>query len=398
MRLNGEVVEDRVLPVRQAVRIGEAAGASVSFPGADLVVVRMGADLVVRGRSLSEGRGVGLSLGQVRVWLEHTAPASIPGDWLASWDFRFLAVALAVTLAALWVDTLAGVMDRVGSSGLLSAQAARLLGNDSSTLPPWLMESGRNTSVVGGGGDSLASARGDQEPRQGPRASSDDDKTGIAYYEWYRVAAGRAPTVPRGAAASLELDSSNITTRRQLAQAAYQADDFETSVLHYRWLTARVQGDSNLLLRRAMAERRLGRHLVEVRLYLDILEMEPENARVLGRLSVAVSRLGRYDEAERILRRARLLAPEQLTLDLAEALVASAQRQEQRSLECMERLLEHRDALTPAERLELAADIAIDPLFSRLRADGRFRALMAAQLGAASPRPARGGSRHLAGT
>ena len=61
--MHGFLVEDRVLKVDRLVRIGESDQALVSFPGADIAVVRMGRWLSVRGRKLEEGDEVAIFLG-----------------------------------------------------------------------------------------------------------------------------------------------------------------------------------------------------------------------------------------------------------------------------------------------------------------------------------------------
>lgn len=107
VRLHGQVVEDRVVAVRRAVRLGDTPYATVSFPGADLLVVRTDAGLLVRGRTLAEGEDVQLALGHVDVTLTHAAPEGwSPGQsgWTQRFDTRFLLCALLVAALGTWMD------------------------------------------------------------------------------------------------------------------------------------------------------------------------------------------------------------------------------------------------------------------------------------------------------
>ncbi len=124
--LHGAPVADSVLKVRHIVRIGESPSAAVAFPGADIAVVRVGPDLAVRGRRLAEGQSIGVSLGPVRVWLEHTQRASVPHPWRDHLDLRFLATALLVTVSGLWLETLDAAVQARGEDGFMSRQVAEL--------------------------------------------------------------------------------------------------------------------------------------------------------------------------------------------------------------------------------------------------------------------------------
>lgn len=104
VRYHGQVVEDRVLKVRRLVRLGEAFGAAVSFPGADLTVVRGDRALLVRGRSLQEGDEMRLELGTVDVRLAHTVSERLPQDLEAHFDLRFLLCALLLAALGAWLD------------------------------------------------------------------------------------------------------------------------------------------------------------------------------------------------------------------------------------------------------------------------------------------------------
>ncbi len=111
VRLRGRVVEDRVLPVSSAVRLGERFGAAVSFPGADLLVVRDDDALLVRGQRLREGEELEIALGAVDVRLSHVVALARAREQ-ATFDLRFLLAALLVAALGTWLDAATGWMGR----------------------------------------------------------------------------------------------------------------------------------------------------------------------------------------------------------------------------------------------------------------------------------------------
>lgn len=117
--LRGKVIEDRVLKVRAAVRLGEGEGAAVSFPAADLIVARSGEALLVRGRTLAEGERLTLALGAVHVTLAHLNAERLGHDLGLNFDFRFLAVAAIAAALTTWLDAAAAALVRTepGSRG-----------------------------------------------------------------------------------------------------------------------------------------------------------------------------------------------------------------------------------------------------------------------------------------
>jgi len=70
VRFYGAVVDERLLPICDVMRIGESEGALMPFPGADLVMRRVNGHLMVRGRQLDPGDSLSMSLGPVEVTLE----------------------------------------------------------------------------------------------------------------------------------------------------------------------------------------------------------------------------------------------------------------------------------------------------------------------------------------
>ncbi len=388
--LHGAPVADALLPVRHAVRIGESAGAAVAFPGADIAVVRVGPNLAVRGRRLAEGQGIGVSLGPVRVWLEHTQRVRFAPAWRQQIDLRFLATALLVTVAGLWCETFSGALDARSEHGFVAHQVSQLR---SRGVLPALVAPGHPDA---GGLTAAVSSRGDDpDPvsrtlREGPEATSDDLHSGVAYYDWYRSAVPADDALTALARERLARDPADHGAHDILARAAYAADRFELAAAHFSWLRDRAApglgGELELAARLARTERRLGRHASEAALYDAILDQQPDDAWALAGRATVMARLGRYDEASSLLSQAESAAPGQAYLGVYAAVVAAEQGLEERAVELLEAVVREREGLAPEHQVELRRDIALDPSFSALRAGDSLRVMLARHLGAAAPR------------
>lgn len=382
VRLNGEVVEDRALRVDRVVRIGEAEGAAVAFPGADLAVVRAGRRLLVRGRALAEGDTLELSLGPVDVVVEHSLRGSTPSELHSALDRRFLVVVALVTAAGTWLDAASGWVER-------------------NPLQLALHETGHEPALVQGEasvqrttlGPSPAGADGALEVASadvadGPRHVPDDDASGTGWYAWFRRVVPEDAQV-LDAYARLQLNPLDAAAHRIVARAAYGEDEYDVAVWHYRWLAAHSPEDRDVLLRLARAERRRGRHAAEVDLYQQVLAQDPANVDALGGLAVALARLGRLDEAWNRVDALQAVAPMAPVTDLTVATLAALRGEDREALDALDRAIGARAQLSEEAQIELRRDLAVDPVFADLRKGKRLRALLHRHMGAAAPTPTR---------
>ncbi len=369
VRLNDAVIDDRVARVRHSVRIGEAADAVVSFPGADVRVTRVGPHLVVRGRPLAEGEGMGISLGAAHVTVAHTIRHRTPREWVGLYDRRFLAVAMLLMSGGAWMDTVEVQFERAAFH-----EPHATLGQQAALSSAGEQDAEEVTAAV---------------MAEGPRHESDDHLTGMGWYRWYRRAVPTDEAQVTEAWDRFRWNSDDAPARRVLARDAYAADDFEQAAWHYRWLLERHPDDHDLRLRLAWAERRRGRHQAEAELYREILATDPGHTQALSGLALSLGRQGRLDEAITLSDELQIRAPLWPYTKVTVALLEVMRGRDRAGMEALSRAYADRSLLPPELRIELRRDLALDPVLSGLRKDARLRSLIHRHLGAAGPLPAR---------
>ncbi len=384
VKLNGAVVEDRIVHARQFARLGEAPGADVVFPGADLTVFRIGSRLSIRGRSMAEGDTLHIALGSVDVELEHRFSTVAPGEFSGRFDGHFLLVVALVTVMGAWTEIAQGWMQRHWSSVDTAAFVSRVVSG-----PPVDWGATRHASTM------LRAERHDEVVpvayplADGPLHLSDDKESGTGWFRWYRSAVPHDDEQLDIAIERYLREPNNTEARRLLAHSAYNADDYAESARQYRWIADRYPTDLDARIGLAKAEMRLGHHSTEVHEYRAALLIQPGNSTALAGLAVALSRLQRLDEAAWALDELGMVHPRASVSAVAFAKVAALEGRNDDAFDWLDRAVSNRGALSEDERLELRRDIAIDPALARIRKDVRLRSLVNRHLGAAGPRPIR---------
>jgi Flp pilus assembly protein TadD len=391
VRLNGILVEDQVIPVRSVVRIGESPDALVHFPGADVAVVRLGKRLAMRGRSLEEGEEMEISLGPTHVHIRHTHKFRPPSALQATIDARFLVAAVLVMVMGSWVDAAEYWLDHqprdegaAPITQILQVFEAVQNGtpgplNTAMTPSDGLLES----ETDGGNQEAISPVMAD-----GPRHIPDDAQTGTGYYEWYRSVVLTDNQVGDASVQFLR-DKEEPTARQVLALDAYSRDDFESAAWHYQWIVDHFPSDRAARIRLARAEKRLGYHAREVDLYRSVLSINPASTEARAGLAIALTRLGRLDEAAEALDALLITAPHHPSTNLTIATIAAMQGHESQAVEALEASFNGRAQLSQELKIEMRRDIALDPAFKDLRGDWMLRAMLLRHLGAAAPRPVR---------
>ena len=380
VRFAGRIVDDRCLPVRGPIRLGEAADARVGFPGADLLVTPEGDALRVTrpggrdpGFLLAPGEGERFRFGRVGLTLVHRARLRLPSEWAGTWDPRFLAVTLLVVAAGTWAESARGWAAR--APGVLPGPAGWV--QSTATAGPAAVAA--QVSAAGAAGPGIGE---DPAPTtDGPAHRPDPGEAGAAWAAWLRRE--RAPDALAGADARLRAIPDDATALRLVARAAYEREDWAAAEAVFARLVALHPDDADARLRHARALERAGRHREEIDALRVILGGRPGHAEARAALAVALARLGRFDESARAMAALDVPSPE---ATWAEAVVAALHGQDTVALDALGQLLAARRALTPEAQAELRRDLAIDPAFAGLRRDRRLHLLLHQHLGAAAPR------------
>lgn len=379
------VVEDRLLRFRGVVQIGDCLNARVAFPGASIPVVHVGEVYRLRGRTLEEGEELRITLGKVDVWVRHNPHFRGRSSRSPFIDTRFLAMAGLMVAVGTWVDA---------AEAWLAHQPANEASHGGGAALKRLVERVREPVAR----QQVAAVRVRRDVRgwvehvqpiaDGPRHLADDSASRTAFYRWYRSVVP-VDAMARPASERLAQDVTDGVARRTLANAAYNADRFESAAWHYQMLTWADQADGGALLGLARAQRRRGRHASEIQVYRRILGTWEDHPGALAGLSTALGRMGRLDEAGAMLEQLQIVAPDDPYTDMTAATLAALEGRKVDALEALDRAVLSRGQLAPDQQIELRRDLALDPAFASLRMDKRLRALLRRHLGAAAPRPVR---------
>lgn len=387
VRLNGVLVEDRILKVSTVVRLGDAPDATVPFPGADLAVVRIGSRLALRGRCLEEGEEMELSLGATQVLLQHTPKFTSPPMLSARFDRQFMVAALLVLAVGSWIDAASYWVQHQPSD--IALPFTRMVNAVKAFQP---LPSTQLGAAVRTHPDALLQAL-DSEPAvevrraDGPVHVSDDQLSGTAYYAWYRSAI--LDDAHQSDEAMLQfLDTpGDPEVRRIMARTAYNRDDYDAAAWHYRWLLERDPDNLDAKLRLARSIRRLGFHSEEIEIYREVLQVEPNNVEALSGMSTALLRLGRLDESQSVLDTLMMHAPRHPYTHITQSIIFAWHGRTEEAVAFLEKGFDDRDQLSEEMQVELRRDISLEPAFQSLRRDWHLRAMLLRHLGAAAPRP-----------
>ena len=375
------VVEDRVLRFRGVTRIGDCLDARVAFPGADIPILRMEDCFRVRGRILEEGEQLRITLGNVDVWLTHQPRFRSSVGRSSFVDGRFVAVAAMMIAVGSWVDAAEAWIDQQpltpATHGGATLKRLALQVRDPGPR--------RQVAAVRVRQEGRSLVQHVQRIADGPRHVPDDRVSRTGFYRWYRLAVPADP-MARQASERLALDDRDAAARRTLANAAYNADRFDSAVWHYQVLSWADQADGGALLGLARAQRRRGHHATEIAVYRKMLETWEDHPGALAGLTTALARMGRLDEASLILEQLHVVGPDDPYSDMAAATLAALEGRDVDALEGIERAVQARAQLPLDQQIELRRDLALDPAFASLRKDRRLRALLRRHLGAAAPR------------
>lgn len=183
----------------------------------------------------------------------------------------------------------------------------------------------------------------------------------------------------------LAIDPDDPGALSMLAYHQYLAEDLAGAEATYDKLIALVPEDAAAYNNKALVLKRRGEWAREEALYRTALALDPGDTTALNNLAVNLAHQGRFDEALAIMRELEVTLPDDAYSDLHRAKIHAAMGNDTLALAFLEKGLQRMQSLDLLHHIEFRQDIRVDPAFDKLRADGRFRAILRRYYGNDAP-------------
>ncbi len=371
------LVEDKVVSVKNHIRLGDSPDAAVSFPGGDFIVTRVGDDLVWRGRRLAVGQRASYRNDNVEVVGEHMdMDRALRPSPFRHVDPVFFLVLLGMVSIGMWVDTVENakmstnrdsfvVAENVLDEGLEDRNRYGVSDQRSSAVQPvFNVVQPQSVEVVW----------------DGPRAQNDDLSTRVEWYAWYR-----SFTPLQTGSIATELGD---LVRDEQARWAYEMDMFEEALGDYQLLVVHQPDNVDWLTGLALSQKRLGMHSLEVLTWERILELDPSNLLAITNRPVNLARLGKFEQGARAMTEMLNAYADHPMAALTRGIWYAEIGAEIPSLRALNEAMTGIWTLPYRLQHELRADFAIEPILSPLRSGSKLVSIVAQQTGEA-PYPLR---------
>jgi len=138
---------------------------------------------------------------------------------------------------------------------------------------------------------------------------------------------------------------------------------------------------------KALVYKRRGEYVREEGLYRVALALDRGDVVAMNNLAVCLAHQGRFAEALALMKELETLDPDNPYADLHRAKIHAAMGSDEVALSYVARALSRMEDLDVMHHIEFRQDIRLDPVFSRMRGDGRFLALLLQYYGDDIPIP-----------
>ncbi|MCB9682061.1 MAG: tetratricopeptide repeat protein [Alphaproteobacteria bacterium] len=183
----------------------------------------------------------------------------------------------------------------------------------------------------------------------------------------------------------LRIDPNDPDALSLLAYYQYLSEDIDGAEVTYDKLIAVDPEDAAAYNNKALIYKRRAEYAKEEGLYRVALALEPDDTTAMNNLAVNLAHQGRFDEALAYMERLEVLLPDDPYSDLHRAKIHAQMGEDDTALHYLTLALEGMRKLDTLHHIEFRQDIRVDPSFSRLRKDPRFRATLERFYGADAP-------------
>ena len=217
----------------------------------------------------------------------------------------------------------------------------------------------------------------------GPIHQPDDASSGVAFYTWYRSQIKSSPLLP----SALRLYQRNPQSQQahwMLGMYAYTADDPQLALWHYHHID-KGMAHGDLYYRKALACRRLGLHDKEERIIRELHQEHPTNKNYIAAYANVLIRKNNLAEAEIYVNKLQKDDSDKAMSHYIYALWLMKSGHEKSSIDELTRTFYSSQSFTQSQRDEFVRDLALDPMFSQLRKNGRLYNLLVKFYGSEAP-------------
>ncbi|HMV67598.1 MAG TPA: tetratricopeptide repeat protein [Myxococcota bacterium] len=183
----------------------------------------------------------------------------------------------------------------------------------------------------------------------------------------------------------LRIDPDDPAALGLLAYYQYLQEDYPSAERSFDRLIEMYPDESAGYNNKALVFKRRGEYAKEEGLYRVALAIEPDEPTALSNLAVNMAHQKRYPEALALMDKVDKLTPEDPYCALHRAKIHAAMGHDEQALSYLRVALEGMASLDVMHHVEFRQDIRLDPVFTTLRHDPRFIAVLEEYYGGDSP-------------
>jgi hypothetical protein len=241
----------------------------------------------------------------------------------------------------------------------------------------------------GEGEDPEGVAPDGEEPVPDPSQGRSEEKQGWGVRDWIDAAPPEDKRIvdlsKRSVERKLRLDPDDLGNLGLVAYYQYLQEDYENAEKSFDRLIELDPNESAGYNNKALVYKRRGEYAKEEGLYRVALAMEPDEPTAMSNLAVNMAHQKRYAEAFALMDKVEKITPEDPYCDLHRAKIHAAMGQDEQAISYLRIALGRMTELDIMHHIEFRQDIRLDPVFSKLRADPRFIAVLEEYYGGDSP-------------